>query len=418
MNYTLVKRIDDRPNIGENDIGSHDRNYNLPMIGFHDYEKSTLLVNDVIGIQLKNVLKSQCKAIPLCLELFPKIICEPMSIECDYNIIEEHLFKIIKIDDVQYEISPILIDDYKIISKQVKCEFNSEVKVSINNMSNYELFKLYATYIRKFEITFWSDNQRYYQLLTDELINDDPNTKNLKYLLRKCRMYNDLVFDENNEIEKNMINYYFDVIRRYSTKIIELFDSDTYHKLGSYNTLCDNNKNVYNQIISTSPNYLIFNDNFIYTKQSSLNIPKILHNIKTIKHNEIYRVYKTDTRTMLLPSDRLTDWYGNEINENIVYNLSEGNIVRVLLCYEKYQSCAVYCVILKKISKYRYLVSIVNMYLSKYENIVFVINSNSIIEIPLDWSENIGLSVYSSANSMDNNQIDDNHLRYDDLFNF
>ena len=129
MNYKIIKRSDEKDEKLKKDsdiffLNFSDRNYDLPLHGCDNFT-GNLQIGDIIGIKLECELKYKMK--------FPDIIRNDKKNEyqelcLDKKSIEEHLFKIIKINDGDIFVQFHFIDNDKIILRK---NYNPSICIDI-----------------------------------------------------------------------------------------------------------------------------------------------------------------------------------------------------------------------------------------------------------------------------------------------
>jgi hypothetical protein len=166
-------------------------------------------------------------------------------------------------------------------------------------------------------------------------------------------------------------------------------------------------ESLYHKVMKLIDNtHITENINYTLRIPSHLAVPTIHHDIKRIKMSEIFRVYRPDPVYALVKSKYVTNWGGVILSEAIRTHITTGNIVRVMFTkhpefqptqYEITQRTAwkytgvIYCRILLKLDDTHCLACIENMYCSEYEDIIVVIHTGAVSEVPFFFSGNENL---------------------------
>jgi hypothetical protein len=384
--YTIIRRSF-APKLGQFDIGFFNRNRNVPLVGCNDYTEK-IQVGDVIGIKLKDSLRRKVQFMP-CGD-----VPDGSTIDIffgSYEQIEEHLFIITKkIKESLFEVKPYYIDGDKIIVKEIHEKLNTKgnIYIPVKNLTKHELCHKYYCYIKNSDpYNFYLDIDKMTEFIKSIENNNVCQPCNLPYKDFRKIIIN-IIDDKDHDNVKN----FFEFIDKNKLKIIELFGCDAFDNLGTYEKIINNIDNYYNKICALIGDTLILNYYFTYNKESHLTQPTIIHKINKIKYVDIFRVYKTDNISKMIKTSHVTNWHGIILDDNVRAHIKQGNLVRMYLFYDK--DCTrsvIYCTILMKLTENRFLATIKNMYLSEYEDVVFVIDVRAITEIPVSWSRNDNL---------------------------
>jgi hypothetical protein len=202
--------------------------------------------------------------------------------------------------------------------------------------------------------------------------------------------------DEDHEVLKR----FFGIIEQHRAEIVGIFGEDwfvsigTYEKIvGEFNALVETVKGILPERVKTAVWY-------DFWRTACLAPPEIdAESISRLKKIEIFRVYKADPDYALSATKTVTNWGGIILPEKIRTELRPGNLVRVSLrvkedSEEKNWGNVIYFTLLLQLTPYRHLATIRNMYMSEYEDIILVIDSRAVTEIPVGWEMNENLAEY------------------------
>ena len=121
------------------------------------------------------------------------------------------------------------------------------------------------------------------------------------------------------------------------------------------------------------------------------------YGMRTIQKEHIFRVYGEDPTHCCVRTERVTDWSGSTITEDIRAHIAPGNTVRIAVSTDSHRrgnynrNNVIYFTMLKQLSDTQFLATVYNCYLSEYEDVVVVCDVRAITEIPLTWSGNENL---------------------------
>lgn len=133
--------------------------------------------------------------------------------------------------------------------------------------------------------------------------------------------------------------------------------------------------------------------------------------LKTIHKSGVFRVFLPDRKICLRKARILKDWGNNVLPSSILGHIQAGNHVRVLLSFKDDTESwgKDYFKVLKRLPHGRLLAARTDEFSTIDENIICVIESNSIFEIPLTWSGNENLlAILPSLTPPRDNYNDDN----------
>jgi hypothetical protein len=209
-------------------------------------------------------------------------------------------------------------------------------------------------------------NYQYYYVFT---------TENLKYV----KEFYDLLDQYKEKIEKWKIKHNFQNI-----------DLGDYNKLVSHvqKILLEKRKQPVTKLSLNCSHY----------EPAKIGKCKIDFRKSNIKFSEIYRVYgKNKMGTYMFKSvDTICNWGGKIIDEDVLNHLKPGNVVRLACWKMNGAQFGIYVTLLEKLSEKEFLV-IVKNYNSNFDNIVFIVHINSIMEVPCDWFSNKNLEKFDEG---------------------
>jgi len=408
--YCILKRKDRFKIENSYDYYIPERDMDFPLCGFSDY-KQDLCAGDFIGVILKSDTQIEtefsdidCEIINESLkselkELYPK--------KLKYNVIEEHFFQITKLNEnKEFSVFPVFIDN-KIISKKINLS-ESEIKViptdlidkekCLDNFSFWEAlgFKLFnfgcvKKFTNKLEKYIQSNEtlkSQYKFFINKEDYLKLPDVERNKAICIPYENYKNYVFNlENKEDIK-----YFEFLNANLELLVRLFGEEVKIKLGTPEILIQNSEEIINSAFNKEISFRI---NYHFIKNNELDFPKISkHEIDNVHFSNIYRVFKTNPKFIgkSLKNSYLRDWSGREISNEILQNLQEKNFIRIVISGVADKGWFnTYFQILKKVGENSYLVCSDDPYIHELEDVLFVVNSDVINEIPLDWEGNENL---------------------------
>lgn len=360
-------------------------NFNVPLNGFSDY-KEPLIVGDIIGVLLQSDTntKVQFKTNELY-NVDLNLHVEPVF--GSYYSQEEHFFSITKINKnkTKFEVKPVFICG-KVIQKLIEEKIEKSVQLDINIFANYD--RLQEIYIENPHKNNISDKDKYdafYDFSANNFIEKMTKDKLLKipYKNYKNTLFN--IWDK-----KYMDNL---------TKVIDYCVLHYPEKMDVIGTIELINQHM-NILLESIQDIKTINCDllFYYSKTASVNYPSIKHNITKLKYMDIFRVYKSDNLTKLVKTKEVTNWSGIIIPENCRNLVCPGNLLRFMVEGTRVNGC-VYFTILHKISGKKFLACIKNMYCSLYEDVVVVVDTDAIHEIPVGWENNESFAIYENIQS-------------------
>jgi hypothetical protein len=383
-NYTIKLRGDTPPN-SDHDPDFPDRMYNFPLVGCDNYYQD-IQIGDIVGVLISSeknyVMEADHKNFFTdegSVSFIENHSQKFKSIERSLNFCEEHFFRVIDTKDSSYIVEKVFLDGEKVIVKLVQdfAALDYDIPIEIINKREYV-----STIGNVFEETCYPNPISHLIELLDSGKTTEKKQKNLKRFL-KYEDYRHTYF----KMTDDELKMFFDCIERNKELIIETLGELNFQNLGTYELVIENVNEKINQVFSaiTSPT-IPAKIHYPLHIPSHLGIPSINHNIAEISYEEIFRVYKEDPSYFVTKVSEVSNWSGVTLDETVRKYITPGNIVRVAIKGE-YQ-CVIYFRILMKVEEFRYLAEIENYYLSKFENIVIVIDSRGITEIPLEWEGN------------------------------
>ena len=376
------------------------QNFKVPLVGFSDYNEN-INVDDIISVILQN--NTQTQFITGNRYETDLTICTP-EVYGSYYLREEHFFRVTNKTNSKFDVVPMFIDD-KIIVKRIDENINKNINVEIKNFSKY--YQLIEIYIENPEYYNLPEN---YEALWDweiQRFNDGKQSNKLKlpYSNYKTTIFNIWNNEYLIELEKLIENCH------------KLFPNNI-NEIGTIELIKQNMDELYNEIKHIK--YINLNVCYYYIKDSCLDFPKITHSISKLKYRDIFRIYKPDPSSKLIKTRELTNWSGIILPNESRNCTTVGNLIRFLV--DGY-GC-IYMTILYKLTDKRFLATVRNIYLSNYEDIVIVIDTDAIHEVPVGWEENKSYAEYENiiegpgyiiTGSRDIPDAEKIDLTYDDL---
>jgi len=220
--------------------------------------------------------------------------------------------------------------------------------------------------------------------------------KTVKRIL-KYSDYRKIFFDMTDE----QVRTFFDCIRTHEERIIAVLGEEQYHLLGTYETVIENMQERIQSTFSRieTPTLPVSITHYVRIP-SHFSTPSINHNITSVKYEDIFRVYKDDTKHSIQKVGSVSNWSGVILDEEVRKNIIPGNIARIAVNDGSQNTKVIYFRILHKVDEHRYLAEIENHYLSSFEDIVIVIDVRGISEIPVDWEGNDNLIPFNVDNGL------------------
>lgn len=323
--------------------------------------------------------------------------------------------------------------------KEVSEPFKSKIKQGKDSWESFSAYRA-KTFIEKFHILLRNTQD---SVASASLVDIEAMKKDL---LRKLPYhdYRKTIFALNQENVKEDLRSFCIFLEGYAEDFIRIFGEKLFHCLGGY-TPAVTSGGIYEKVIkhmeeliqemlsSLSPRITLSVDNYLYLPcalETARIRPK--NSISALKLSQIFRVYRNDPRFCMKSCSTVTDWCGILLPPTIRSELQPGDHVRVLISdrvedrkederiqeermklIEKlkkekesdqeeegedfdlpviprrcYSDRVIYFQILLHLTGSKYLASLENRYLSEYEDLILVIDSNAVSEIPLSWSEN------------------------------
>jgi hypothetical protein len=396
--YKIIRRSDTKPT----DINAYDfaaRLYKYPLVGCSNYTNK-IQVGDIIGLKLvscvKNSEKFECNVIPYLEDIEIKNDPELKYLESwgSYRRVEEHLFRVTRVKNETFIVEPIFIDHDKIIVKEIKEEFDKKVYINTNKITKKNLiFACSDKVIDKYN-AFDSVFSKYYAQKFMDMITDKNYVKIGDKLPYKD--YRETIFDLTDSNIVDQLISFLNFVKVNDVCLKEHLGDSALNNIGTYEQIVHHMSNLYEKIKKVVGEVMTVDATYSFAKSSYLDIQKIKHKITKVKYIDIFRVYKTDPYYTTNKVERVVNWHGMILDENIRNHIKVGNIVRVFVKSDIFKDqCVIYFTLLHKISSTRYLACIENKYLSEYEDIVMTIDTRAISEIPIDWPQNEFLSEFN-----------------------
>ena len=403
-NYKIIRRSHTQPN-DEYDIDFSDRQYKFPLVGCSNYTDK-IQVGDVIGIKLIN-----CKNIYENFDYSVHML-EDDQIKNDpdlaylnkigyYKRVEEHLFRVIKVKNSKIDVEPVFLDGNKIIVKAVCEEFEKQINVVIDKFNKIDICGNYCNEFMKIDTKeyiyfMYHRLENFINIFMDEKY--DKLNKYLPYSDYKETLFN--IFTENKDSDHVELIRYLNFIKENESKLMEYLGNDFLEKVGSFDKIVKHMDDMYRQIRFKLGESILVHVTYSLKKNSYLDEPRIIHNIMKVKYADVFRIYKTDPLYVTKKTAHITNWNGIILDESVRDYIRIGNILRIYIIDTKLNhGNVIYVSVLHKITDTRFLACIYNCYLSKYEDIVFVMDIRSITEIPTDWEGNESFELFNNIKS-------------------
>jgi hypothetical protein len=381
--YQILRRglIKKKPEVWENDLTKY--NFNTPLCGFSDYNEK-ITVGDIVGVLLKSSIGKKVKFRAGKLQeqdLNPLV--EPVY--GSYYQEEEHFFQITKVNktSTKFVVRPVFIDG-KIIRKEINENITKNVDIEINILSPFiQLVEIFIDGPSR------NNQKEIYQVVFDHRIKYILNNVNeIPKLKIHYHDYKNTLFDIWNEEYMDDMSKLIDYYTLQFPEKVEL--------IGTIELINENMKKIYSSISDIKK--INYDATFTYSQIALMTEPEISHNITKLKYLDIYRVYKPDPFTQLLRTREITNWSGIILPLDARSLVSTGNLLRFMLEGDRGSGC-IYFTILHKISEARFLASVKNMYCVHFEDVVIIIDTGALHEIPTQWEENNSFAIYADITS-------------------
>jgi len=416
MAYKIEKRANSTPR-HETSIDFSDRNYNVPLCGCSNYTDS-IAVGDIIGVKLSANQKVRAK-FSTTSRLLPgekiSMVSEQFG---SFRPVEEHLFVVTKIHKPsKFEVAPYFLQGDKVIAKRIDERFCSEWDIPISEIEKYTLCEemFVNRSLQQFAVPVEYDIFATYKMrklfeLLDSIDDSNRDTTTDKAIrkLFPLKRYTECVFELPKESED--LRHFHSNIARHEPLLQHYFGEECASILagfGTYELVVAHMENLYQtalaMINSTTVKESV--DHRLHIP-SKLAVPTIHHTITSVKYNEIFRVYKPDPVYVLSKTKYVSNWGGVIVDNAIRNHFDAGNLVRVAFArnnphaYQYEFSNVIYCRILQRLNETQHLACIENLYCSEYEDIVLVINSGAVSEVPFTFPGNENLE----ATGIDRNE--------------
>lgn len=396
----IIKRIkrqsefSDKTNVN---CGSHDDNlnFNHPLHEFNTFQRK-LVKNDIIGVLLeKNEhIQVECKIEDFETIFKKEFLNKVPKVKTNYRHVEEHLFRVVKIKNQKIWIEPTYINSFDTaIHKNVSIRFMKSQDIPTKHITDLKLLIDEIPEYETIDMDFIEDLQLKFDKMTSKE-NKIPN----KYFLDSYKNY---VYQD-----KQYVKQFYDLLEKYKDQV-EIWKS--HHQLnnldfGSYDQLiqyCLKIIQIKRQqpvtTISLSCNY----DVPVTIAKCQIDFRKTF-----IKYSDVYRVYgyNPNSTYQLKSVDTICNWGGKIIDMEVLNHLKSGNIVRVVYWKTDGSQFSIYMSLLEKLSKYEFLASVENMYLSNFDDIVTIIDIRAIMEIPCNWFQNENLEKFDNGKDFGNGE--------------
>ena len=407
--FTITKRSIIKKGLAdwENELNGY--NFNVPLCGFSDYNEP-IKTGDIVSVILNSDERTKVEFEPM-LYNYEYIIPHIEKVFGTYNRREEHFFKVIKPNknNTKFKVEPVFLDK-KIIVKGIDETIKKEIELDASLFDTIDrLTEILVNKPTQFNIS--EEYKQIYDFQVNHIISD-RTTKEYPKKTMPYTNYKNTIFNIWNTEYMQHLEKIIDFCKtKYPDKLEEIGDIDKIKK--NMNDLVEKYKNI---------EKIKFNIEFRYLKFPYLDYPKIEHYITKLKYIDIYRIYKPDFNNNLNTSSDMTNWGGTILPEKCRESVCAGNILRIKLKGDRGSGC-VYFSILHKVSNKRFLANIVNRYGSKFEDVVIIIDTDCISEIPTIWEENenferqekeegIGYTITGFRNGQNEKLLE---ITYDDL---
>lgn len=421
--FKILSRKDRAPILSEYDtvVGLNTKNFNEPLCGFSNYTEDIPL-GTVVGVQLQTneITKLNYEA-SFCLKEEIKneitithfeddqnekaVYCPEKILE--YQNIYEYFFKITGFDPENniYSIEPVFLHENKVLCKGIKLSLDENVPMKAEFFfERASVVTRYFDHLKRIGKSTRNFKEFYFSEIREENFIDlkgkigtigrkEMKNKLINNVLPFTGNYrNVVILEEPANLEG--LKKFFAVLEENSSFFESILGRKMVENLGSEQMIRENFEKLYNEAVSETNGISSVEIYFSLLISEAL-VPSTLNvsELKSIKRNDVFRVYLDDPVYNLVPSTRVTDWNFIKISPAILGYLQPGNIVRVLIGTNDGPGVfnKDYVVILDRIDSNSFFASHFDMYSNNDENILLVITVDSIIEIPLTWEDNENL---------------------------
>lgn len=412
--FRIHKRKDTKPT--NNAALNRDHDYTRPLCGISN-TVDPIGIGDVVGVMLCATATTHVR-----FEASTKLLSEDQwarlpQREGSYYHREEHFFKIVKIISPQrFFVIPVFIDSDKVIQKEVNENFTSygEIPTSLitsevlvegifltdkkNAWFQYpdddEFFARSYHCVSTYRVQEWCNYWDERKNQTSVLLNDHDHHKKVKSL-QPLRTNIPFLFFGMSSDDIDTVRRFYGSLTEHKSEISNILGDDWIVIFGTYEEYIERIQSLVVGIREKLPNAIGTTIEYNYEQYPCLKEPQFHPNITKLKYVEIFRVYKNDPSWKMTSSQTVTNWSGILLPDEIRYQIRPTNLVRIWIKNGE-DSHGPYVFILKQLTRFRYLACIRNMYLSDYEDTVFVIDARAITEIPVCWNMNDNFVEYTS----------------------
>jgi hypothetical protein len=366
-------------------------NYKVPMCGCSNYV-NPITVGNIVGVVMKSYDKTMVEFTGHSHLLLDKnnrtnSTNEMLKIDGTTQLVEEHLFKITKVlTQSKFKAHQVFLDSDKIIRKYVSEDFDKLLNVPVDDVNIIE----HICESKGVDVTFNEYNaRRFVQSLEDGTISDKT------VVPIKC--YTDMLFDLSyiSTERKCSVAEFYQKVSEHMQIIIDTFGQSVYDAMGNIELVTKHMNDTIDQFKINNP-VVPINVTFSCRQYAVLALPTISHNLIELSYVNIFRVYSCNNDFKFVKTNHVTNWSGILLSDDVKSHVQVGNVLRMSMKDKQWEYLPYFRTILQ-ISPMEFLATVENHYTCEYEDIIVLLNTNAITEIPTTWEGNENFASYDKV---------------------
>jgi hypothetical protein len=375
-NFKIIKRKSNYSKKSKDSLLNdfNDRDYNKPLSGCSNYEKK-LKVNDIIGIKFK--MKRNVK-----IDYLTKIFNQDVLQECkipdlyyQYDHIEEHMFKINEIINMnKILIRPVYLDNDKVIHHESYYEFTKKIDIPKKLLKKEYLIEYYIE-------NFLEEDLDFYTTITQWHL-DDVNLfiKTNDFKQKSFRSFKKIYILPNT---KKITKKYFDLIYQNQEIFINNLGPDILKHIGTYQDVVENNEKIYQEAITNLNDIIKYEIGDCGEIEAKLEKPYLSHNIFQIKKEDVYRVYNKEENYRIQLSNYIYNNDKQKLKDSVRKLIRVNDKVAIkIINDETNEKFSLYFKLIYKLSNNNFLgILFHNKFFDDHEDIILNINTKQVQEV-------------------------------------